>query len=122
MADTHAAVWLDHADAHVLHFKSADVQNKLARSDPFERRQFKRATPASARLAEDQAYFESIAASLGDAAKILVTGPANATAAFVNYLNERARDLRAKVITIETLERPSDAELLDHARKHFRAN
>jgi stalled ribosome rescue protein Dom34 len=121
MPNYHAAVWLNHAEAHILHFTSEDVQNKLASGKPYERLQQKRAAPDRPRLAEDQAYYGKIVESLTDAEEILVTGPASATGAFVKYLNEKARELRAKVIAIENVDQPSDGELLEYARKHFRA-
>ena len=122
MSHYHAAVWLDHAEAHILHFTSEDVQNKLAHGKARRRLHHERGKPDPARLAEDQAYYGRIADSLMDAKEILVTGPADAKTAFVQHLNEHAHGLRAKVIAIETVNHPSDGQLLDYARKHFRAS
>ena len=122
MSHYHAAVWLDHAEAHILHFTSEDVQNKLAHGKAHRRLHHKRAAPDPARLAEDRAYYGRIADSLMDAKEILVTGPADAKTAFVKHLNEHARGLGAKVIAIESVDHPSDGQLLEYARKHFRAD
>lgn len=115
----HAVVWLDHADAHILHFTAEDVHNSFA-GNPHRRLHHKRAAPDPSRAEEDRAYFRKITGSLTDAKEILVAGPASAKTAFVEHLNEHARELRAKVIAIETVDHPSDGQLLDYARKHFR--
>lgn len=117
---SHAVVWMDHAEAHILHYTSEDVQNKLA-GQPLQRRHHKRGQPDPTRAPLDQAYFNDIARSLADATEILVAGPASAKSAFVKHLNEHSHDLRRKIVAIETVDHPSNAQLLDYARKHFRA-
>jgi len=116
---SHAVVWLDHSEAHILHFTSEDVLNKFA-GKPQQRRHHKRGGVDSMRGAEDRTYFNTIAKSLTDAKEILVAGPATAKTAFVKHLNEHAHPLRAKIIAVETVNHHSDGELLDYARKHFR--
>jgi stalled ribosome rescue protein Dom34 len=117
---SHAVVWLDHTEAHILHFSSEDVQNRLS-GDPSKRLHHRRTEPDPSRAAEDRAYFKRIAGSLGDAKEILVVGPASAKMAFVKHLNEHAHELRARVVAIETVDHPADADLLNYARKHFRS-
>jgi len=116
----HAVVWMDHAEAHILHFTSEHVQNRLA-DQPHRRLHHRRDGPDPARAAEDRVYFRKIAGSLANAKEILVAGPATAKTAFVNHLNEHAHGVRAKIVAIETVDHPSDGQLLDYARKHFRA-
>lgn len=121
MSNTHAAVWLDHAEAHVLHFTTEDVRNKLTSGKPHKRLRHERGAPDPQRLEEDQAYYRRISASLADAKEILVTGPASATKAFVTFLNEKANGLRARIIAVESVAHPGDDAMLDYARKHFSA-
>jgi stalled ribosome rescue protein Dom34 len=116
---SHAVVWLNHSEAHILHFTAEDVRNKFT-GKPHRRLHHKRGGNDAARSAEDRAYFGTIAESLAGAEEILVAGPATAKTAFVDHLNEHAHELRAKIIGIETVNHPSDGELLDYARKHFR--
>jgi stalled ribosome rescue protein Dom34 len=122
MSQTHAVVWMDHADAHILHFTPEDVHNKLVHGEPHRHTHHKRGAPDPARAVEDQAYYEKIADALADASEVVIAGPANAKTAFVAHLNERSHHLRSKIIAIETVAHPSDGELLDYARKHFRTS
>jgi stalled ribosome rescue protein Dom34 len=121
MSHFHAVVWLDHAEAHVLHFTREDVQNKLVHGKPHRHLHHKRGAQASGHAAEDPAFFAKIAEALAGAQEILVVGPANAKTEFVKYLDGHAHDLRAKVVAVETVDHPSDGQLLDYARKHFHA-
>jgi stalled ribosome rescue protein Dom34 len=121
MSHFHAVVWLDHAEAHVLHFTAEDVQNKLVHGKPQRHLHHKRGSQASGHAAEDPAFFSKIAEALAGAQEVLIVGPANAKIEFVKYLDTHAHDLRAKVVAVETVDHPSDGQLLDYARKHFRA-
>lgn len=59
--------------------------------------------------------------ALKGAEEILVVGPANAKTGFVKYLDTHAQDLRRKVVAVETVDHPTDGQVLAYARKHFRA-
>jgi stalled ribosome rescue protein Dom34 len=114
----HAVVWMDHAEAHILHYSSEHVQKKLA-DQPQRRLHHKRGGTDAARAEEDRAYYVKIAGSLTNAREILVTGPAAAKTAFVRHLNDHAHEVRARIVAIETVDHPSNAQLLEYARKHF---
>ena len=55
-----------------------------------------------------------------EAQEILVVGPANAKIEFIKHLDAHAHDLKKKVVAVETVDHPSDGQLLEYARKHFR--
>jgi stalled ribosome rescue protein Dom34 len=121
MSHYHAVVWLDHVEAHVLHFTREDVQNKLVHGKPHRHLHHKRGAQASGHAAEDPEYFRQVADALAGAEQILVVGPANAKTEFVKHLDVHAHELRKKVVAVETVDHPSDGQLLAYARKHFRA-
>jgi stalled ribosome rescue protein Dom34 len=122
MSHFHAVVWLDHAEAHVLQFTPEDVEKKLVHGKPHQHLHHKRGATGSGHAAEDPAFFGKIAEALAGAQEILVVGPANAKNSFVAHLGLHARDLRSKVVAVETVDHPSDGQLLAYARKHFRAS
>ena len=45
--------------------------------------------------------------------------PAQAKVAFRHYIDEKHRDVAKRVVGVETLDHPSDGELLAYARKYF---
>jgi len=121
MSHFHAVVWIDHVEAHVMHFTKEDVEKKLVQGQPHRHLHTKRGAQASGHAAEDPAFFRQTAEALTGAEEILVVGPANAKTEFVKYLDKHAHDLRKKIVAVETVDHPSDGQVLAFARKHFRA-
>jgi stalled ribosome rescue protein Dom34 len=122
MSHYHAVVWLDHAEAHVLHFTREDVENKLVHGKPHQHLHHKRGSSDSGHAAADMVFFKKVAEALAGAQEILLVGPANAKLEFFKYLDLHTHDLHAKVVAVETVDHPSDGQLLEYARKHFRAS
>jgi len=121
MSHFHAVVWIDHAEAHVLHFTKEDVEARILHGKPHSHLHYKGGSQASGRAAEDRGYFHKVAEALKGAQEILVVGPANAKTEFVKHLRSHDREIGKKVVAVETVDHPSDGQLLAYARKHFRA-
>lgn len=121
MSHFHAVVWIDHAEAHVQHFSRDDVEKKLVHGKPHKHLHHKRGAQASGHAAEDQAYYHKVAEAIAGAEEVLVVGPANAKHEFVKHLESHDPALRKKVVAVETVDHPSDGQVLAYARKHFRA-
>ena len=121
MSRFHAVVWIDHAEAHVLHFSREDVEKQLVHGKPHRHLHHKKNAQASGREPEDQGYYHKAAEALAGAEEILVVGPANAKTEFVKHLEAHDPMIARKVVAVETVDHPSDGQLLAYARKHFRA-
>lgn len=121
MSHFHAVVWIDHTEAHVLHFSRDDVENKLVHGKPSRQQHTRANAQSSGHAPENQAYYHKVAEALKGAQEILVVGPANAKTEFVKHLNAHDPDLAKKVVAVETVDHPSDGQVLAFARKHFRA-
>ena len=79
MSHYHAVVWLDHTEAHVIHFSRDDVQTFTTHaSDEHPHLHHKRGAVGSGHRAEDAQYFGEVVKLLGGAQEILVTGPGSA--------------------------------------------
>ena len=121
MSHFHAVVWIDHSEAHILHFTAEDVEKKLVHGKPHKHLHTKRNSQASGNAPEDQAYYHKVAEALKGAEEILVVGPANAKTEFVKHLKSHDAAIAKKIVAVETVDHPSDGELVGYARKHFRA-
>ena len=53
--------------------------------------------------------------------RALVTGPANVKTALVKHIGEHDPQLAKKIVGVESVDHPSDAQLVAHARKYFKA-
>lgn len=120
MSHYHAVVWMDHAEAHVLHFTADESQATVVHADGRHRHIHHHAgTLGSGKLPADLIYFDQIVKSLADAQAILLTGPAREKLEFKKHLDIHAKALAARIVAVETSDHPTDGELLRQARKFF---
>jgi hypothetical protein len=118
----HAVVWIDHHEARVIHFNADAADEQLVHpAHPVAHLHSKAGSPAGARAAEDPAYYREVAEALATARVFLVTGPANAKTELVRYVERHAPELHRRLAGIESLDRVTDGELLNVARRFFRA-
>ena len=120
MSRYHAVVWIDHQQAHVLHFTPDGAESQVVHAHPGHRQtHHRKGATGGGKAPEDREYFDRIAGSLAGAAEILVVGPAQAGHEFAKYLDKHAHDLAGKVMAVEAADHPSDGELLKLARHYF---
>jgi len=120
MSQVHAIVWLDHLEARVVSFSLGTSSEIDVHSNSPERHiHHKAGSIGSGHAADDHHFFDEIVESLAGIHEVLIAGPGNAKTAFHTYIADRHAELAGRVVGIETLDHPTDAELLAHARKSF---
>jgi hypothetical protein len=118
----HAAVWIDHHEARVFHFGPEEVDRLVLRPDhPTRHIHHKANSLGSGHAPEDQDYLEAVALAVADAGAILVTGPANEKAEFIKHVHRHDPKLMNAIVGVETVDHPSDGQLVAYARKYFKA-
>jgi stalled ribosome rescue protein Dom34 len=65
-------------------------------------------------------FFDEVAKAVGDSPEILVTGPGTAKVSFMTDLEKRHAQVAKQVVGVESLDHPSDAELLAFAKRYFK--
>jgi hypothetical protein len=68
----------------------------------------------------DKSYLERVSATIADARAVLICGPASAKTELHTHVKTQHPQLAARVSAVETLDHPSDGELLAHGRLHFK--
>jgi hypothetical protein len=63
---------------------------------------------------------QAVAQSIADAGAVLITGPANAKTELVKHISQHDPKLMKIIVGIETVDHPSDGELVAHARHYFK--
>jgi hypothetical protein len=123
MSHFHTVVWLDHAEAHVMHFSPEEVEKQTIRpADAHKNLHIKSGPRAgSGKALEDQKYYHDIAHALEGASEILVVGPANAKLQLIKHIHAHDHGLVDKILGVETVDHPSDAQVVAYARKYFLA-
>ena len=122
MAHYHAVIWLDHSEAHVFHFTPDEVEKLTAHSSSAHPHQHhKRGSIGSGNAKEDHAYLDHVTGLLKGAQEILVVGPAKAKLDLIKHIHKHYQDMVPKILGVETLDHPTDGQLVAYARKYFLA-
>lgn len=122
MSHYHALVWVDHMEAHVMHISPDDVETSVVKPHkPHHKLHSKTGTVGSGRVAEDPDYYHRITEALTGASEILVVGPGQAKLQLVKHVHKHDGALVNKLVGVETVDHPSDGQLLAYARKYFQA-
>jgi stalled ribosome rescue protein Dom34 len=118
----HAVVWIDHHEARIFHFSATDVEKLVLRPDhPTRHIHHKANAVGSGRSSEDHDFFRAVAQSIADAGAVLITGPADAKTQLNKYISQHDPGLMNIIVGVETVDHPSDAQLVAHARQYFKA-
>lgn len=119
MSFNNAVVWLDHVKAHVIHFdKNASESESLKTHSTHQHPHIKHGD-SHANEEDNTRFFNDIADALKDSQQILVVGPAGEKTAFVKHVTDNTPAVADKIKGVETVDHPSDGQLLAFARQHF---
>ena len=119
MSHYHAIVWIDHVEAHVMHISPDDVEKSLIQPKQRHKLHSRVGTLGDGRAPEDQDYYHSVAEALKGASEILIVGPAQAKLQLIKHIHGHVPELVSKVIGVETVDHPTDGQLVAFARKYF---
>ena len=117
----HAAVWIDHHEARVFIFgPDAEVEKtlKVASHHVHHEKKGERSTGKVDHATEQ--FFHSVAKALEGAGEILVLGPGSAKLAFFRHVHAHDRALEPKIVGVETVDHPTDGQLVAHVKAYFR--
>jgi stalled ribosome rescue protein Dom34 len=119
----HALVWIDHQEARIFQFNATEVDSTmvaaLIRTNIFITR---RMLLAVVMPRWDEEFLERVTQALMHAGAILITGPASAKQELAAHIQRQHPDVATRISGGETLDHPSDGELVALARRFFRAD
>ena len=117
----HAVVWIDHHEARVFHFNISEVDRLVLHPhNPTQHIHHKANTIGGGHAAEDHDFLQRVAESIVDAGAALIAGPANGKTELVKHIERHLPMLSTKIAGVETVDHPTDGELVAHARKYFK--
>ena len=118
----HAVIWIDHREARVFHFSPTDVEKLVLHPDhPTKHIHHKAGSIGGGHAAADHEFLHAVAQSVADAGAVLVTGPGNTKAQLVKHIDQHDPKLMKIVAGVETVDHPSDAQLVAFARHYLAA-
>lgn len=117
----HWVVWIDHREARLLSFNDAAHELQVLRAHGGGEHLHHRAGLGDAgRAPTPVAFYEAVATALLPAGEILLTGPGTAKGELMRHLEQKHADLARRVLKVESLDHPSDGQLLALARRSFK--
>lgn len=119
MSLNNAVVWLDHTKALVIHFDKDASESESLKTHSTHAHPRQNHGDTHANEDDNTLFFNDIANALTDSQQILVVGPAEAKTVFMKHLTSKLPAIAAKVAAVETVDHPSDGQLLAHARRYF---
>lgn len=120
MSYSHVIAWVDHTQAHIIHFNPEAAESEIIKThSTHPHLHNKSGAQGSGHAPENSHYFDAIATAVNDAQEILIVGPGLEKLSLVKHLIKHHHDVAEKIISVETIDHPSDGQLLNYARKYF---
>jgi len=122
MNTRHAAVWLDHKEARIFAFQPDSADELTMLGPPHnDHHKWTRGQEGIKEHPEDlKRFFHDLVHALQDVESLLVVGPGSAKLEFLRYVHRHDRTLEAAIVGIETVDHPTDGQIVAFARKYFK--
>lgn len=122
MPHSHAIVWMDSKEAHVFRFNAVDVErNDIKAHSPFRKVHHKAGVIGAGHAALDLSFLDHIVDALRGTKEWLLVGPAQAKLELVRHIEKHLPHVKATLVGVEAMDHPTDGELIDRARRSFKA-
>jgi stalled ribosome rescue protein Dom34 len=115
------SVWIDHKEARIFQIQpdTTDATTVHAGLKSTHHRHPKGAAEGKDHPEDAKRFFQEVAGVLEGAQEILVLGPSTAKLELSRYLHKHAPKLEARIVGIETVDHPSDGQVVAYAKKYF---
>lgn len=120
MSLSHSIVWIDHQEAHIIQFNADTHENStITTKSKHSNVHLKAGVLGSGNHSSDQNYLHEVAEAVAKTSEILIVGPGSAKLELLKHLNKHDPKVAEKVVGIDTVDHPSDGQLLAYAKKYF---
>ena len=125
---THAVIWIDHMEARVFHVQPETVghvqperidETTILSPQHLIHRHPKGRGEAKEHPDDAKRFFLEVARSLDDTDAVLIVGPSSAKLEFLRYVQDNDKKLQARIVGIETVDHPTDREIVAYAKRYF---
>jgi stalled ribosome rescue protein Dom34 len=117
----HAAVWIDHMQAHVFHLGLSGADEVVLHPEvPTRHIHHKANSIGSGHVHESEPLFKEVMDAVSDAGEILILGPSGAKTELAKYIREHRPQVGNRIVAVEAADHPSDPEIVAYAKRHFK--
>ena len=121
MTHSHSVLWIDQHEAKIFRFDAETFSASHIESPHRHVRKHPQVTAERSHPTDAQHYFHEVAQALEGAEEILVVGPSTAKLEFIKHVPKHDHALEPKIVGVETVDHPTDRQLVAYARTYFRA-
>ena len=118
----YAAVWIDHKEARIFRIH-ADRIEEITVTAPLQSIHHKHPKgPEGVKEHPDDAkrFFDDVGKALDGTEAILIVGPSTAKLDFIRHVHKHDHGLEARIVGVETVDHPTDGQLIAYTRKYFK--
>jgi len=120
MSSNHSVIWIDHQEAHVMFLSKDASEAEIIKSKSTHTHLHHKANEiGSGKLALDSKYLHAVMQAVNESKEILILGPGSAKLELIKHAHQHDAGIAEKIVGVETVDHPSDKEILAHARKFF---
>jgi len=117
---SHAVVWIDHQEAHVIQFNAEASESEIIKTKSKHKHvHHKSGATGSGHSKTDQNYLHQVIEAVSGAGEILIVGPGAAKLELIKHAHSHDAKVSAKIVSVETVDHPTDGQLLAYAKKSF---
>lgn len=109
----HAVVWLDHHSANILQFDAEHVQAEKVKAHTHHTKQH------GSTVRSEHEFFADVCTALAGIQEVLVVGSSTAQKDFKHYVEKHRAALVPFIVGYESVDHPSDKQLVALARQYF---
>ena len=116
-----AAVWLDHQEARIFHVDAAGFDEAAIAAPTHHFHRHPTGAAEERKHPDDlRKFLREVTGALGDAEEILIFGPSTAKLQLLRHLHEQAPAIERKVLAVETVDHPTDRQLIAFVKHYFK--
>lgn len=117
----HVAIWIDHKEARIFSILPERIDEELVKAPLHNIHHKHPRSAATDKPHPDDArhFFEQVVRALEGVEEILVVGPSTAKLELHRYLHKHAPQVESKIVGIETVDHPTDGQMVAYARRYF---
>ena len=105
MHSFHVVVWLDHTEAHVIHFNRDESQADIIKSGSKPHLHVRASGGSGRSAAENRAYLDQVVSAVKDAQAILIVGPGSEKTVLYKHMVKVHPEVAEKVASVDVTSR-----------------
>jgi stalled ribosome rescue protein Dom34 len=117
----HVAVWIDHKEAHIFQIYPDKVDAEIVSAPQHMHHRHPKGAEGGKEHPDDaKRFFQEVTRSLEGNEEVLLVGPSTAKLELLRYLEKHVPAHGPKVVGVETVDHPTNGQLVAYARTYFK--